>query len=336
MQGGKKLANKKEAFLCISAMLRSREPKLLSREKAERMLDAASFEDAAKLLSDSGYEDMSQMSAKEIEESLAKHRSAIYEELGRFCPDGRLVDIFKLRYDYHNAKVILKAEAMGQDPKRLLSDSGRIPGEKLLEIYNEDKPVLLPEALAAAMDEAKGVLACTGNPQAADFVLDKAYFAELQSLAEAVESPFIQGYARLLIDSSNLRSLVRTLRMGKNQDFLAEVLVPGGNIGVERLTAAGDKDSLAALYAHSVLEKAGALGAECMTGGSMTAFELACDNAVNTYLRGAKLISYGAEPVLAYMAAVEGEITAIRMILTGRLAGIAPQVIRERLRDMYA
>ena len=81
---------------------------------------------------------------------------------------------------------------------------------------------------------------------------------------------------------------------------------------------------------------AGALGAECMTGGSMTAFELACDNAVNTYLRGAKLISYGAEPVLAYMAAVEGEITAIRMILTGRLAGIAPQVIRERLRDMYA
>ena len=38
----------------------------------------------------------------------------------------------------------------------------------------------------------------------------------------------------------------------------------------------------------------------------------------------------------ALKAAVEGEITAIRMILTGRLAGIAPQVIRERLRDMYA
>ena len=58
--------------------------------------------------------------------------------------------------------------------------------------------------------------------------------------------------------------------------------------------------------------------------------------AVNAYLKGAKLVSYGCEPVIAYMAAVEGEITAIRMILTGRLAGIAPQVIRERLRDMYA
>ena len=330
------MANNKEAFLCISAMLRSREPKLLSREKAERMLDAASFEDAAKLLTDSGYEDMSQMNAKEIEESLARHRSQIFDELGRFCPDGRLVDVFKLRYDYHNVKVILKAEAMGQDAKRLLSDSGRIPGEKLLEIYNEDKRVLLPEKLAAAIEEAKGVLARTSNPQLADFVLDKAYYAELESLAQAMDSSFLKGYVALLIDSSNLRGLVRTLRMGKSQDFLAEVLVPGGNVGTERLAAAGDKDSLAAMYSHTVLEKAGALGAECLSGGSMTAFELACDNAVNAYLRGAKLISYGSETVIAYMAAVESEITAIRMILTGRLAGIAPQVIRERLRDMYA
>lgn len=330
------MANKKEAYLCISAMLRSREPRLLSREKAERMLDAAAFEDAAKLLSDCGYEDMSQMDAKQVEESLAQHRSRIYEELGKFCPDSRLVDIFKLRYDYHNAKVILKAEAMGQDARRLLSDSGRIPGGKLLEIYNEDKGILLPEKLAAAIEEAKGVLARTGNPQLSDFVLDKAYFAELQGLAAALESSFVEGYVRLLIDSSNLKSLVRTLRMGKNQDFLSEVLVPGGNLGVERLAAAGDKDSLAALYVHTLLEKAGALGAECLSGGSMTAFELACDNAVTAYLRGAKLISYGCEPVIAYMAAVEGEITAIRMILTGRLAGIAPQVIRERLRDMYA
>ena len=336
MQGGKKLANKKEAYLCISAMLRAREPKLLSREKAERMLDAATYEDAAKLLTDCGYEDLSQLDAGQIEKSLEEHRAQIFDELGRFCPEKRLVDLFKLRYDYHNAKVILKAEAMGQDPKRLLSNSGRIPGTKLLEIYNEDKRAQLPETLAAAMAEAKSVLARSSNPQLADFVLDKAYFAELETLAKQLDSRFLKGYVALLIDSSNLRSVVRTLRMGKNQDFLSEVLVPGGNVGVERLAAAGDKDSLAALYSHTVLEKAGVLGAECLSGGSMTAFELACDNAVNAYLKGAKLVSYGCEPVIAYMAAVEGEITAIRMILTGRLAGIAPQVIRERLRDMYA
>ena len=45
---------------------------------------------------------------------------------------------------------------------------------------------------------------------------------------------------------------------------------------------------------------------------------------------------FGEEAVLAYLAAVETEITAVRMILTGKLAGIAPQTIRERLRDLYA
>ena len=102
------MSNKKEAYLCTSAMLRAREPRLLSNEKAERMLDAAAFEDAAKLLTDCGYPDMSAMSAGEIEETLAEHRSAIFEELGKMVPDSALTDIFKLKYDYHNAKAIIK------------------------------------------------------------------------------------------------------------------------------------------------------------------------------------------------------------------------------------
>ena len=124
--------------------------------------------------------------------------------------------------------------------------------------------------------------------------------------------------------------------MGKNQDFLAEVLVDGGSVSVQRIIAAGDRESLAALYAHTPLEKAAQLGAEALSGAGMTAFERACDNAVNDYLRSAKLVSYGPEAVIAYLSAVEGEIQAVRMILTGRLAGVKPQTIRERLRDLYA
>ena len=90
------------------------------------------------------------------------------------------------------------------------------------------------------------------------------------------------------------------------------------------------------VYAHSGLDKATALGAEAVAGGNMTAFELACDNAVNSYLGKAKLVSFGSEPLTAYLAALENEVTAARMILTGRLAGIRPDALRERLRDLYA
>ena len=317
-------------------MLRAREPKLLNDERAGRMLDAASYEDAAKLLTDCGYPDLSHSSAAEVEETLANHRAEIFAEIARLSPDKELVDVFKLKYDYHNAKAIIKAEAVGTDARRLLSDAGRVGGEKLMELYHEEHYSRLPPLLGKAMAEAKAVLARTANPQLSDFVLDKACFEELRTVADRLNSDFLRGYAATLADSANLKSAVRTLRMGKNQDFLAEVLVDGGSISVQRITDAGDKEALASLYVHTPLEKAAALGAEALSGGGMTEFERACDNAVNSYLRSAKLVSYGPEAVLAYLAAVEGEIQAVRMILTGRLAGVRPQAIRERLRDLYA
>ena len=307
-------------------MLRAREPRLLNAERAHRMLDAASFEDAAKILTDCGYPDMSHSTAGEVEEMLAAHRAEIFDELSRLSPDKELADLFKLKYDYHNAKAIVKAEAVETDPGRLLSDAGRVPGAQLLERYHEERWSQMPPVLARAMEEA----------QLSDFVLDRACFEELRALADRVDSDYLRGYVQVLADSANLKSAVRTLRMGKSRDFLQEVLVDGGSIDARRVAAVSDKDALAALYVHTPLEKAAVLGGEALAGGGMTAFERACDNAVNDYLKKAKLISYGPEAVVAYLAAVEGEIQAVRMILTGRLAGVKAESIRERLRDLYA
>ena len=171
------MAKKKEAYLCVSAMLRAREPKMLSRDKAERMLDAASFEDAAKILADCGYEDMSSMTVKEIENALAAHRDGVFGELASIAPEKGLVDAFRLKYDYHNAKVLIKAEAMGGGESGLLSGSGRIPAEKLQAAYNEEQLSALPEKLGKALLEAKAVFSRTANPQLADFVLYREYFA---------------------------------------------------------------------------------------------------------------------------------------------------------------
>ena len=329
-------AVKQDAYLCLSAMLRVREGRMLTGDKAQRMLDAASFEEAAKLLLDCAYEEMGQMSAVEIEDALAKRRDGIFAEMARLAPDARVVDLFRVKYDYHNAKTLVKAEAMGVKPERLLSGSGRVSGDKLLGAFAEGRWSDLPGALGHALEEAKATLSRTGNPQLADFVLDRACFGEMAGLAEELEEPFLRRYTALLIDSTNLKSAVRTFRMGKDAAFLHSVILPGGEVSAERLCNAGDKDAVAALFANSPLEKAAALGAEAAGGGSMTAFELACDNAVTAFLKEAKLVGFGCEPLAAYLAATEGEITAVRMILTGRLAGIAPQTIRERLRDLYA
>lgn len=330
------MAKKKEAYLSLSAMLRAREPRLLSGDRAGRMLDAASFEEAAKLLTDCGYPDLSQAKAGEIEEALSLRRSQTLDELEKLCPERAIVDFFRMKYDTHNAKVLLKSEAMGTDGSRLYSGAGRFAPAKLREIWQEEKLGELPETFGKALAEAGSTLARTANPQLSDFVLDRAMFREMLDAAKTADCPFLTGYARLMIDCANLKSLVRTGRMHKDADFLREALLPDGNVTADRLLAAGDGEGLAALFAHTPLEQAAILGSEALGGGSMTAFERACDNAQTAFLRSAKLVSYGPEAVIAYIAAVEGEITAVRMILTGKLTGVAPETIRERLRELYA
>ena len=330
------MATKKEAYLCLSAMLRAREGKLLNEEKAQRMLEAPSFAEAAKLLVDCGYEDMSSMNSNEINTALNAHRSAILYELDGLVPEEGIVELFRMKYDYHNAKTVVKAEAMGQEPERLLSDTGRMKPAALLEAYQEEHYSVFPGELGTAMAEAKAVLARTGNPQLADTVLDQAYFDELSRGAEKLNNAFLADYVRILIDSVNLKIAVRTLRVGRSSDAMTEVLIRGGSVDTDRIVSAGDGESIAALFGHGKLEKAAALVSDVIKGGSLTAFELECDNAVTAYLKGAKLMSYGMECVVAYMAAVETEITAVRMILNGFLDGIAPNRTKERLRELYA
>ncbi len=330
------MAKKKEAYLSLSAMLRARETRLLNGERAARMLEAASFEDAVKLLTDCGYGELTRRDAAGLEELLSSRREALFREMENLAPEKGVVELFRVKYDTHNAKALLKAEAMGLDPKRLFSRCGRVPPEKLLEAYREERYSELPETFGKALAEARDLLARSANPQQADFLLDRACFREMLEIAAPLGNAFRTGYVRLLIDCANLKAAVRTLRMGKDPDFLREALIPGGSVGMDRVLAAGEGEAICALYQSGPLAKASACAAEALQGAPVTPLERACDNAVNTWLRSAKLVSYGPEALAAYLAAVEGEITGLRMILTGKLSGVAPETIRERLRDLYA
>ena len=69
--------------------------------------------------------------------------------------------------------------------------------------------------------------------------------------------------------------------------------------------------------------------------GSFTSIERLCDDAVMKYVKDAKYISFGIEPLIAYTAAKQAEIKSVRIVLAGKAAGLAPNLIRERLRETY-
>ena len=246
------------------------------------------------------------------------------------------MDVFCIKYDYHNAKVLLKAQATGQSPDELLLDAGRYPAGRLKEDYLQGDLSRYSATFAQAVAQAKELLASSGDPQAADLLLDQAYYAEMLAAAKAARSAFLEGYVRLSIDSVNLRSVVRAARMGKGPDFLRRVLLPEGNVKTDSLLAAGaGAADLAGLFAHTYLTEAAQDGAEAMRGGSLTQFERLCDNALTAYLSQGKRVAFGEHPLIGYLYAKENELTTIRIILTGRLAGLGAETIRERLRESY-
>ena len=323
-------------YLFLSTRIRALERNLLSRERMERMLDAPSASDAAKVLTECGYPEVEHVTVDSINEMLAQARQRLFDDLYLFAPDPNIIDVFKVKYDYHNAKVLLKSEARGVDAERLLVDTGRVKADFLRERIRSSDLRGMPGRLGTAVAQARETLGTTGDPQLSDFVLDRAYFDDMFDLAAQTGSEFLAGYVRITIDVANLKSLVRTLRMGKDVDFLKGVLFTGGNIDVRRiLNAVSSGATLEDLYATSVLREAAEAGNACINGANLTRFEKLCDDAIMAHVGNARYVAFGEAPLVAYLVARESEFTAVRIIMTGRLADLPADVIRERLREPY-
>lgn len=323
-------------YLFLSTRVRGLEAKLLTQERMTRMLEAKTAEEAAQVLVDCGYPELQPLTLANLYAALSAEQRRVYEDFAPLTPDPALLDVFKVRYDYHNVKVILKATATQNDPEPLLMDLGRVPIRELLQKTNASDLRGLPPLMQTAIQTARETLGTTRDPQLADLILDRACYAEMFHIAETTGSAFLAGYVRICIDSANLRTAVRTIRMGKQAEFLRDTLFSGGNYDSTRvLAAAASGGSLAELFSLSPLREAAEIGATVIKEGRLTQFEKLCDNAVTQYLKKAKLVPYGEAPVIAYLASKETELTAIRIILTGRMADIPVETIQERLRDAY-
>lgn len=318
-------------YLAISARIRAMENRLLTRERMDRMIEARDAGEARKVLTECGYPE-----GESLDAVLAQARADTFRDMETAAPDPRLVEIFQLKYDYHNAKTILKAQAMDVQPERLLLPGGRYDCLELLEGWRKGELRGCSENFRRAVAQAQAALTDSRDPQQADLILDRACYGEMTRLARELDSAFLKGYVRLAIDVANLRTAVRVARMAKEGEFLRQVLLPGGNVPVQSLAAVRG-EALGEAFRSGPLAQAAELGAKLAQPGAgvLTAFERECDNALTAYLSAARRVPFGEEPVVGYLYAKELELTAIRTIFAGRAAGLDGDTIRQRLRETY-
>ena len=322
-------------YLFLSTMLRARASVFISEASLDRMLSSGKFEEAAQILREQGWPDMAGLDSIGIDRALSKYREDLFAELGRLCPDKELVDLFRLRYDYHNAKVLIKSQAIGQDMDSLLSASGRVGLDRLKTAFVSGDCRFLPNILGKAMLEARDILARTDNPQLSDFALDKACYEEMKQMASKLDNKCVNGYVSLYAQGCNFRSCVRCIRMGKTEEFLRGILFEDRYLERSLSQICGSADAIASFFSGTPYKAAATLGAEAAKGGSLTEFERMCDNIMVKYLKDARMHGFGPEYVLGYMAAIENDITCIRIVLNGLLSKLSVKSIKERLRDTY-
>ena len=323
-------ADMTNGMLGLSAYLHAQEPQLLTRERRERMLTAADAAEAVKVLSECGYDVPERSSQLAVEQMLSAAREKLYDELRAMAPENAAVEVFSAKYDYHNAKVFLKSTVTGEDAARLYMAGGRFDRRTLEECFSAGDFRMLTQPMAEGIAEAQTELDASGDARRADVLLDRAYFTELGTLA--AEEPFLAGYVRLLIDAANLRAAVRLQRAG-DSELMPFVLSGGGNVLTQRLIDA--RGALASLYQGGELSEAGELAEKLLSeGGTLTDFERACDDAIGLYFDAARRALCGEEVVAYYLFARETEWTAIRTILSGRIAGLPEDAIRAKLREV--
>ena len=324
-------------YLVISARVKAMETGLLSRERMEQILEAKSDEEAAKILQECGYPELDAADPEAMDAALSAAREETLSDVMDGAPEPRYIELFKLKYDYHNVKALLKAEAMGTSADRMLMDMGRVSAAVLKEAVRTGELDELPPMLASAVAEAREILDTTRDPQLSDIALDRWTYADMAALAEDTNSDFLRGYVAVQIDAANLRALVRTVRMGKSPEFLRGVLIEGGEIPTDGILtlSANHGSGMSEVYGPTRFAAAAEAGAEALRGGPLTEFEKLCDDAVGDYLAGAQYVPFGEAPLVGYLAARETEYTNLRILLMGRGAGLPADVIRSRLRAGY-
>ena len=326
-------------YLAISARIRAMENMLLTQPRMEKILEARKEEEITKILQDCNYfsGQFNPSEPAEMDAALTPVRGRMFADMISGAPDPRYVDLFRMKYDYHNVNALLKGAALGKNVDRILMDIGRVPLKELRAAVSSGELGGLPICLGDAIVEAKEVLNTTRDPQLSDVLLDRWYYQDMTTLAEEIGSTFLQGYVRTKNDGVNLRTLVRTIRMGKNVEFLKGAIVDGGNVDMAAILKVGSDrgTGLAELYSFTDLREAAVEGATILKGGSMTQFEKLCDDGIASYLAVAQTVPFGEAPLIAYMAAHETEFINLRILLMGRITGLSNELIRARLRTMY-
>lgn len=327
-----------EDYAYATARVRAVEVHLLDAAGLERLLEAPSMAEGMKLLAEARFGEGNLSTAQGWEALLDGELARCYSFLANLMPDPGVLDVFRLREDYLNLKRMLKALYLGQDVAGTAGSPGMVPVPQLARAIVDNRPGLLPETMGKALTEAIAEFGKRADPRDIDLVLDRACYRHMNEMADGIGHPYLSDLMALMTDMANIRIFIRGRLTGETREFFLRALLVGGKVDIAKFRDASDKpvDSFLASIRHTWFGEAAMAGMEGYKAGrGITWLEKQLDDRLMTFVRRGRYVAMGLEAIVGHLAARETEIRNVRIILTGKVNGLAHEDIHERLRDAY-
>lgn len=324
-------------FLYLSARIRGLENRLLGKEALEKLLDCRSYDEALETAASLyGYE----AERLDADELLLYENEKTYEEVEEMTRNsfGMTFEVtlpFRYIYDCQNLKTLIKADALGTDASLAVVPFGTVSPEDAASAVRDRAFGVFPKHLAKAAEEAREKLLTSRDPREASVMLDKAVFADVFEKCEEIGLPLLTDAFRMKADFANVGIFLRLVSSGVSLDEMMKSLVPAGDLPESFFSESfqGGKEKLLEKLNDTRYSSAAEKIAE--SGKTLSEIESIFDGFYMERMQSAKMVPFGPEVSVGYLAAKENEIKNVRLVLSCMEAGIPADRIRERLRASF-
>lgn len=329
-------------FAQVNTAISVRDGRMLTSSQLDQLLHAKDKESAALLLQTSPYvlDGEALKDPNLIEEALLKHLAAEYDFAFESSPQPEIVQIFALRYTYHNLKVLLKERVSQTSLSHLYLPIGRYPLPILrhlaVSLSDEHCPSFMQAEVAGTWAEYLDYQ----DVRVLDIGMDLAYFKHLKVLAESLEEPLLRQFIELSIDFYNVITVKRGLSQHKPRSFMRQLLSEEASLKArDYLKLFADNELMTwfnQIYPDSFEMSVKAYEDSLRTGTiSAQDLEYLADLLKCRLLDQGRFETEGPLPLARYLWGKEMEVKNLRLILTGRSNGLSAELLKERMRPVY-
>ncbi len=322
-------------------LIRTLEAKLFNQQTVNRLLDAKDIHVLKRELAETEYHHILAVCPDlcNFEPELHRELKRVYELITAMSPEPDLINLLRIRYDFHNLKAGYKAKVFSESVEgETLSDLGLVDKKLLLHVIEEDCFNRLPQWLSEPVASVIAHLGQNPSGAAVDMAFDGAMYSFLYREAKG-KNLFLEMLFGQYIDLTNLKSWLRIKKREGAKKLLHEALLDYGIIEKSRfldLYEASISD-LPAKLAYTPYAKLISEGiSHYQQQGTFTKIQRLIENYMLEYIESSRLSSMGPEPLIAYIWAKENEIKVLRTILVGKLNELSLDVIKERLPAVHA